>query len=54
MQAIERKLNQNLAKNPELVKFLNISSLPTPYIRKYAKFHSDYIDLSFDIMLSII
>ena len=54
MQAIERKLNQNLAKNSELVKFLNTFSVPSPYIRKYAHFYSDYNDQLFDIILSLV
>ena len=49
MQAIEKKLNQNLAKNPELFSFLTISSIPSPYLRKYAHLCSNYNDQSFDI-----
>ena len=54
MQAIERKLNQNLAKSPELVKFLNLFFIPSPCIRKYANLRSDYNDQLFDIMLSLV
>ena len=54
MQAIERKLNQNLAKNPKLVKFLKTFSIPAPYIRKYANLRSDYNDQLSDLKLSLV
>ena len=41
MQAIERKLNQNLAKSPEFLKFINIFFIPSPYVQKYAHLCSD-------------
>ena len=34
MQAIERKLNQILSKNPEFVKYLNAICILPPYMRK--------------------
>ena len=54
MQAIARKLNQNITKNPKLTGSLTISFIPLAYIRKYAHLCSDYNDQLFDIILSLV
>ena len=54
MQAVEKKLNQDLAKNPELINFLNTSLIPSPCRRKKAHSCSNYNDQIFDIILSLV